>query len=61
MLSIGLHYGWPSSSLPILTSGNYKFKMSSSEASWMIAVTPMGSVIGDLIAGKQNINLYSPL
>uniref|UniRef100_A0A6P7F6V3 Facilitated trehalose transporter Tret1-like n=1 Tax=Diabrotica virgifera virgifera TaxID=50390 RepID=A0A6P7F6V3_DIAVI len=51
MLSIGLHYGWPSSAISVLKSGEYSFKMTEEEISWMIAVTPMGSVIGDVIAG----------
>lgn len=51
MFSIGLHYGWPSTAIPDLTNGNYSFQLTNSEASWMVAVTPLGSIIGDVTAG----------
>ncbi|XP_057654473.1 facilitated trehalose transporter Tret1-like isoform X1 [Diorhabda carinulata] len=51
MFSMGLHYGWPSLAIPDLTSGKYSFNLTDSEASWIVAVTPLGSIIGDVAAG----------
>lgn len=50
-LAGGMHYGWPSSTIPLLTSGNYTFQISDSAGSWLVSMLPMGAFVGDIIAG----------
>lgn len=68
ILSIGLHYGWPSAALPILVSGKYSFTLTNDEASWLVAVIPMTSLIGDVLAaytinkfGRKKLILFSSI
>lgn len=68
ILSVGLHYGWPSAALPILLSGNYAFKLTPDEASWLVAMIPMTSLIGDILAastinkiGRKKLILFCAL
>ncbi|KAG5875059.1 hypothetical protein JTB14_026190 [Gonioctena quinquepunctata] len=50
MISIGMHYGWGSSALPILTSGNHTFQITSTEGSWLISTLPLSAILGDCLA-----------
>nr|AHF27420.1 putative sugar transporter 6 [Phaedon cochleariae] len=50
MISIGMHYGWPSTSLPRLEAKNSTIPITSDEGSWIVSVLPMGSVIGDILS-----------
>ncbi|XP_030766175.1 facilitated trehalose transporter Tret1-like [Sitophilus oryzae] len=46
-----MNYGWPSPSLPILVSGNYTFKVTSEESSWLVVSPLLGAILGALITG----------
>ncbi|XP_076272692.1 facilitated trehalose transporter Tret1-like [Rhynchophorus ferrugineus] len=46
-----MHYGWPSPSIPILTSGNYTFTISSEESSWLVVSPLLGAIVGAFITG----------
>nr|QKV49890.1 trehalose transporter 1a [Colaphellus bowringi] len=44
-----LHYGWSSPTIPILTSGNYTFTITSEEASWLVVIPLLGAIVGGLL------------
>lgn len=52
ILSSEMHFGWTSPSLPHLTGGTYKFRITDDEASWIAVMLLAGTVAGALIAGK---------
>ncbi|CAH1155582.1 unnamed protein product [Phaedon cochleariae] len=52
ILSSEMHFGWTSPSLPILTKGLYKFRISGHEASWLAVILLAGTVLGAIIAAK---------
>lgn len=63
-----MHYGWPSTSIPILTSGNYTFQVNEDEGSWLVSMLPIGSVFGNIIAtslanviGSKRLILFATL
>lgn len=67
-LACGMHYGWATSSIPLLTGGNYSFQITDNEGSWLISMMPVGSFFGDIIAailvdviGRKNLILFSTL
>ncbi|XP_074032849.1 facilitated trehalose transporter Tret1 isoform X2 [Leptinotarsa decemlineata] len=49
MISLGMHQGWSSRALPILTSGNYSFEITNSEGYSLVSVMPLGALLGDVI------------
>lgn len=63
-----MHYGWPSPSLPILLNGNYTFRISSDEASYLTVMPLIGAVAGAIITGivvdtcgRQKLITYSSI
>ncbi|CAG9863753.1 unnamed protein product [Phyllotreta striolata] len=68
ILSIGLHYGWTSAAVPVLRSGKYAFTLTPDEASWLVAIMPLSSLLGDVIAavtinkiGRKKLILLSAI
>lgn len=51
IISSGMHYGWPSPSLPKLLDQNSTISISNDEGSWMAVMPLMGAVLGSLIVG----------
>ncbi|KAJ8954036.1 hypothetical protein NQ318_004337 [Aromia moschata] len=51
ILSSEMHFGWTSPSLPLLTSGAYKFRITSDEASWLAVILLAGTIVGALFTG----------
>ncbi|CAH1111668.1 unnamed protein product [Psylliodes chrysocephalus] len=52
IISSEMHFGWTSPSLPALTDGSYKFRITNSEASWLAVILLAGTVLGAVIAGR---------
>ncbi|KAJ8954035.1 hypothetical protein NQ318_004328 [Aromia moschata] len=51
IITSGMHYGWPSPSLPKLLEQNSTMEVSTDEGSWMAVMPLLGAVIGALIVG----------
>ncbi|KAG5871040.1 hypothetical protein JTB14_021187 [Gonioctena quinquepunctata] len=49
IFSVGMHYGWPSSSIPLLTNGNYKIQMTITEASWLTTILTLSEIFGTVV------------
>ncbi|XP_072379115.1 facilitated trehalose transporter Tret1-like [Diabrotica undecimpunctata] len=49
MLNAGIHFGWPSPSLPKIMSDEYKFNISSEEASYITIIGPFGDILGSIL------------
>lgn len=63
-----MHYGWMSIAIPKLLNGEYDFKITSDEGSWLATMLSMGSFIGDIGGyllinrfGKKNLILWTAL
>nr|ACG44798.1 solute carrier family 2, facilitated glucose transporter member 8 [Zea mays] len=50
IICCGMHFGWPSPSLPELLDPNSTIPMTSEEGSWLAAMPCIGAPIGDIIA-----------
>ncbi|XP_028136395.2 facilitated trehalose transporter Tret1-like [Diabrotica virgifera virgifera] len=48
-LSLGFHYGWPSTAFPTLLGENNIYKLSKDEASWLVSLVPLTSIIGGVL------------
>lgn len=46
-----MHYGWPSPFSPVLLDGSYKFRISSSEESWLTVIPLIGAIFGAFVTG----------
>ncbi|KAJ8954037.1 hypothetical protein NQ318_004338 [Aromia moschata] len=46
-----MHYGWPSHFVPVLVDGNYTFRISSQEGSWLTVIPLIGAVLGAFVTG----------
>lgn len=46
-----MHYGWPSPYLPVLQNGQYKFQLTSEEASYIVVVPLIFEIFGSLLNG----------
>nr|XP_023020581.1 uncharacterized protein LOC111509119 [Leptinotarsa decemlineata] len=49
IITSGMHYGWPSPSLPKLLHENSTIPVSNDEGSWMAVMPLLGAIIGSLI------------
>ncbi|CAH1155583.1 unnamed protein product [Phaedon cochleariae] len=49
MVSLGMHYGWSSTSIPRLQSVNSTIQITSDEGSWLASVTPLGAIVGTIL------------
>ncbi|KAG5875056.1 hypothetical protein JTB14_026187 [Gonioctena quinquepunctata] len=65
-ITSGMHYGWPSPSLPKLLHENSTIAVSDAEGSWMAVMPLLGAVVGSLVAavvvdilGRKKIILLS--
>lgn len=66
-LGAGLHFGWPSPSIPKLLDKDLQFEVSSDEISYITAIAPFGYIIGspicaillDLIGRKKTLLLLA--
>lgn len=63
-----MHYGWPSPYLPILENGNYTFRISSNESSYLAVIPLIGAIFGALgtglivdIIGRKRLVVYSSI
>lgn len=61
-----MHYGWASIGIPTLINGNYSFRITSEEGSWLASMISIGDFLGDILGyslistfGKKNIILWS--
>ncbi|XP_019874434.2 facilitated trehalose transporter Tret1-like [Aethina tumida] len=69
MMSTGMHYGWPSPSLPVLQSPDSPMPITSEQGSIIITILEYGNIVGcivgafivDRIGRKNTILLTSPL
>ncbi|XP_074034402.1 facilitated trehalose transporter Tret1-like isoform X5 [Leptinotarsa decemlineata] len=68
IFSTGSHSGWPSSSLPLLTSGNSTINMTTQEGSLLTSVTPLTVPLGCIITavmmksmGRKTLLLLCPI
>jgi MFS family permease len=69
MFTSGIHYGWPTPSLPRLLSNDHPLNMTSDEASYITTVASIGDIIGsivftiqaDIIGRKMSMLLTAPL
>lgn len=50
----GMHFGWPSPSMPILEQGNYTFAVTYEESSYIAVMPLIGKMFGSLINGVMN-------
>ncbi|KAJ8930370.1 hypothetical protein NQ314_016834 [Rhamnusium bicolor] len=46
-----MHYGWPSPYIPVLVEGNYTFRITSDEGSWLTVIPLIGAVFGAFFTG----------
>lgn len=51
MVVSGMHYGWPSPYLPMLQNGQYKFQLTSEEASYIVVLPLIVEIFGSLLNG----------
>ncbi|CAG9859143.1 unnamed protein product [Phyllotreta striolata] len=49
MVNAGIHFGWPSPSVPKILSSEYKFNITSSEASYITIIGPFGDIFGSIL------------
>ncbi|KAH1002667.1 hypothetical protein HUJ04_008733 [Dendroctonus ponderosae] len=51
IITSGMHYGWPSPSLPKLLNGSSPVAVTNDEGSWMAVMPLLGALLGSLIVG----------
>lgn len=51
IITSGMHYGWPSPSLPILLHEDSSITISNDEGSWMAVMPLLGALLGSAIVG----------
>nr|XP_023024773.1 facilitated trehalose transporter Tret1-like [Leptinotarsa decemlineata] len=68
MFSVGSHSGWPSSSLPKLTSENSTIHLTTQEGSLLISITPLTVLLGCIVTtilmklvGRKTMLLLMPI
>ncbi|XP_056633771.1 facilitated trehalose transporter Tret1-like [Diorhabda sublineata] len=49
MVNAGIHFAWPSPSLPKIMSDEYKFEITSEEASYITIIGPCGDILGSIL------------
>ncbi|KAJ3651072.1 hypothetical protein Zmor_017133 [Zophobas morio] len=50
MFCAGIHFAWPSPSLPRLLSEEYPFNITTEEASYITIIGPFGDIFGDILS-----------
>lgn len=63
---MGLHFAWPSPSLPIMLSEDFPLKITQQEASYIAVIAPLGNIIGAPLSallvdhiGRKNVILLT--
>lgn len=63
----GMNYGWSSPYLPVLESGNYSFKITSEESSYLAIIPSIAELLGALVIlsidfiGRRNLIILSTI
>ncbi|KAK9692725.1 Sugar transporter [Popillia japonica] len=54
IICTGMHFGWPSPSLPLLLDENSHIPMTNSDGSWLAVMPCMGAVVGSLLLDENS-------
>ncbi|GLV45356.1 uncharacterized protein CBL_05456 [Carabus blaptoides fortunei] len=50
-IAVGIHFAWPSPSMPIILSDDFPVNVTSEESSYIIAIRPLGNMLAAPLAG----------